>query len=204
MPCWAKVKQWLDEGQIGRLQYITSQIGFAFDARPHHRLNNPALAGGALLDLGVYSTSLSQFLLSEDPIEVQAMTRFNEQGVDHNTQVNLRYRSGVLSQFTCTIGAQCSNTMTLHGDKGYIELPNMFWVGQSAILRRPNEDPIEMAFPHDVNGFEYQIDATMSLIESNQLCDPRMSHQDSIEVMRTLDRIREAIGLRYDPDIESL
>ena len=204
MPCFAQVKQWLDEGQIGRLQYITSQIGFAFDGRPDHRLNNPDLAGGALLDLGVYSTSLSQFLLSEDPIEVQAMSRFNTQGVDHNTQVNLRYRSGVLSQFTCTIGAQCSNTMTIHGDKGFIEIPGMFWVGQSATLRRPEETPIEKGFPHKVNGFEYQIDATMTLIENNQLFDPRMSHQDSVEVMHTLDRIRETIGLRYHPDIEAL
>ncbi|GAB5380314.1 MAG: Gfo/Idh/MocA family oxidoreductase [Aliiglaciecola sp.] len=203
MPCFAKVKTWIDSGEIGELQYITSQIGFAFSHLRNHRLTLPELAGGAILDLGVYSTSISQYLIGSHPTKVQAMGMINEDGVDQNTLVNLRHPGNIHSQFTCTIGAQCSNVMTIHGKKGYILLPHCFWNGNSASLYKDDRCVATENFPHPINGFEYQIASTMESIVDGRLCDPRMSHEDSIGVMKTLDEIRQQIGLAFPDNIES-
>ncbi|GAA0857875.1 Gfo/Idh/MocA family oxidoreductase [Aliiglaciecola litoralis] len=203
MPCFAQVKQWM-ANDIGQVQYISSQIGFAFSHLRNHRITSPALAGGALLDLGVYSISISQYLLAEYPSQIQALGLLNNDQVDQNTLVNLSYPSGVTSQFVCTIGAQSSNVMTIHGKQGYIQIPRYFWNGEQAQLFQDDKLVETIDFPHPTNGFEYQIESVMDSVEQGRLCDPRMNHQDSINVMKTLDEVRRQIGLQFPIEIESL
>lgn len=203
MPCFTQVKRWIKEQQIGEIQYITSQIGFAFGGNPEHRLLNPDLAGGAILDLGVYSVSLSQFLLAEYPDSISAMGSINRYNVDDNTIVNMHYPSGVFGQFTCTIKAQCSNLMSIHGTKGNIVIPAFFWNGIAAILKKEEEPEQHLEFPHQVNGFEYQIEGTMDCVKKGLLCSEVMNHQDSLNVMQTLDEIRSQIALQFSAQIES-
>lgn len=203
MPCFAKIKSWLSNGAIGELQYITSQIGFYKEDRADHRLLDPARAGGAILDLGVYSVSLSQFLLAEYPSEIQAMGSLHPNGVDRHVLANLRYPSGVLSQFTCTIGAECANTMTLHGRKGQIHIKAPFWNGLGATLVRADGSTEQEDYSHMANGFEYQIEGVMQAAAQGQLCAPVMSHADSLNVMQTLDEIRAQIGLKYATELEA-
>ena len=156
------------------------------------------------MDLGVYSASISQFLLNEHPLLIQALGQINSDGVDQNVLVNLQYPSGVFSQFTCTIGAQCSNVMTIHGKQGFITIPGYFWNGNRAFITRNDEVVKQQEFPHPVNGFEYQIESTMESIRLGRLCDPRMNHDDSIDVMHTLDEIRAQVAMQYDDSIETL
>lgn len=204
MPCFAKVREWIRLGEIGEVQYITSQIGFMFLDSQDHRLLNPALAGGALLDLGVYSISLSQFLLGEYPANIQATSVQYAEQVDKNTLVNMTYPSGASSQFTCTIAAQCSNAMSIHGTQGSIHLPAHFWNGNAATLSRTEQQALILKFPHAINGFEYQIEASMDCLEKGLLCADVMNHQDSLNVMRSMDEVRRQIGLTYDDSIESV
>lgn len=203
MPCFAKVREWIRDARIGQVQYIQSQIGFSRADLTDHRLTNPALAGGAILDLGVYSVSLSQFLLGAPITQVQASGVLSEAGVDVNTQVNLTFASGVLSQFICTIGSDASNAMVIHGDKGHIYLPSMFWNGNQAQLFGPDGLVEDKSFPHPANGFEYQISASMACAREGKLCSDLMNHADSLAVMSTLDEVRRQIGLSYAQSIES-
>ena len=73
MPCLSQLRQVLKEGLIGQIQYIQSDIGFAFQSRKESRLHQAELAGGSLLDLGIYSISVSQFLLEEHPDSINAI-----------------------------------------------------------------------------------------------------------------------------------
>ncbi|MFT6896471.1 MAG: putative dehydrogenase [Paraglaciecola sp.] len=202
MPCFEQVQSWLDEDRIGELQYICSDIGFAFGHHQGHRLHDPNLGGGALLDLGVYSITLSQYLLQEHPSKISAMSHFGNRQVDENTAVTMRYPSGRFSQFTCTIAAQASNTMTLMGSKGRIVLPYMFWNGNKVILQQENQQDEVIEFTHRVNGFEYQIEEAMNMIDKKQSCSDFMPHADSLAVMQTMDEIRRQIGLQFSPEAE--
>ena len=200
MPCFEQVKLWLDEDRIGELQYICSDI--AFGDEQGHRLHDPNLGGGALLDLGVYSITLSQCLMQEHPSEISAMSHFGKREVDENTVVSMRYPSGRFAQFTCTIAAQASNTMTLMGTKGRIVLPYMFWNGNKAILQKEGAQDEVIEFSHRVNGFEYQIEEAMKMVDKKRVCSQFMPHDDSLAVMQTMDEIRRQIGLKFSPDAE--
>ncbi|MEH6518239.1 MAG: Gfo/Idh/MocA family oxidoreductase [Halioglobus sp.] len=202
MPCFTAVKQWIADGRIGDLQYITSDIGFVFGHDPRHRLNDPELGGGALLDLGVYSITISQFLMGEHPVNVQAIGTLGKSGVDETTLVNMAYPSGRYSQFTCTVIAQASNSMTIVGSEGHIVLPRHFWNGNKAILKQNDTVLDTLVFEHRVNGFEHQIEESMACVNAGKLCSDMMPHTDSLAVMQTMDEIRRQIGLKFSDELE--
>ena len=94
--------------------------------------------------------------------------------------------------------------MTLMGSKGRIVLPYMFWNGNKAVLQHEGEQDEVIEFAHRVNGFEYQIEEAMNMIEKNQVCSDYMPHGDSLAVMQTMDEIRRQIGLKFPPDAERI
>lgn len=202
MPCLAKLRDLLQQGCIGDLQYIQSQIGFALQGRNKTRLVEAELAGGALLDLGIYSITISQFLLQEHPQKVQAMGQLTEQQVDAHVFAHMLYPSGRYAQFSCSMLSQSSNSMCIVGTEGHVILPALFWDTDRALVFRDNQLVKEIHIPHVVNGFEYQIETCMQSIQQNMLSSDVMTHQDSIGVLTVMDNIRSQIGLQYPADIE--
>lgn len=204
MPCLSQLRQLLNEGVIGDIQYIQSEIGFAFQNREKSRLVKAELAGGALLDLGIYSITLSQFFLQEHPEKVEAMGQLTEQQVDGHVLANMCYPSGRYAQFTTSMLSQTSNTMRIVGSEGYVNLPACFWDTDKALIYRDEKLVQSIDITHPVNGFEYQIEESMRCIEQNKLCSEVMSHRDSIGVLRVMDDIRKQIGVHYPNSIEAL
>ncbi|MFT7412914.1 MAG: putative dehydrogenase [Paraglaciecola sp.] len=204
MPCLSQLRQLLNEGIIGDIQYIQSEIGFAFQNTEKSRLLKAELAGGALLDLGIYSITVSQFLLQEHPDKVEAMGQLTDQEVDGHVLANMHYASGCYAQFTCSMLSQTSNSMKIVGTKGYVNLPAYFWDTDTASIYRDNKLIQCIDIPHPVNGFEYQIEQSMRCIEQNMQCSDLMSHCDSIGVMSVMDDIRKQIGVQFPDSIEAL
>lgn len=202
MPCLTQLRALLEQGIIGDIQYIQSQIGFAFQGQDKKRLVEADLAGGALLDLGIYSITISQFLLQEHPQSVQAMGQLTEQHVDAHVFANMLYPSGCYSQFSCSMLSQASNSMQIIGSKGHVILPAMFWDTDNALIYQDNQLVREIHIPHVVNGFEYQIETCMQSIQQNMLSSDVMTHQDSIGVLTVMDNIRSQIGVKYPAAIE--
>ena len=212
MPCFKQVKSWLSEGLLGDLVYVQSDIGFSFlDVRGvnhEHRLLNPDLGGGALLDLGLYSVALSQLVVNSLPSEIQAMAHMGSSSVDLTTMANVRYANGVRAQFTCSAMAEHTNSMSIHGTRGKITLPQLFWFGGQAILEylpKDSEDAVTISesFTHDVNGFEYQIAESVRCIKSGLIESELMTHQNTLENMQLMDKIRNKISLSYPSTIEN-
>ena len=204
MPCLSTLRLLLNEGIIGDIQYIQSEIGFAFQNREKSRLLKAELAGGSLLDLGIYSITVSQFLLQEHPDKVEAMGQLTDQNVDGHVLANMHYPSGRYAQFTCSMLSQTSNTMRIVGTEGHVNLSACFWDTDTASIYRDNKLIQSIAIPHPVNGFEYQIEKSMACIEQNRQCSDLMSHRDSIGVLSVMDNIRRQIGVHFPGSIEAL
>lgn len=204
MPCLHQVNYQLEQGAIGQLQYISSSIGFAFQTRPKERLVQPALGGGALLDLGIYSIALSQFFMQSHPTKIQASAQMAGSSVDQTTLVNMQYASGVQSQFSCSITSHCANTMTLHGSEGKIVLPAMFWNTDQAVIEYADGTTEALDYPHKINGFEYQIDEMLATINAGKLASDALDHKQSLGIIQTMDEIRSQIGLQFGLEVESV
>jgi predicted dehydrogenase len=196
LPIYGHVRDWLDSGLIGDVELIQSSFGFAMNRDPEDRLLNHELAGGALLDLGVYNIAMSQWVQGREPVEVSAQGRIGETNVDELTSASLRYDDGSISQFTCTVRATTANEFVIYGRLGHIRVHGFFGGATRATLVTAGKE-LTVAEPFRATGFEYQIEEAMRCIQAGLIESPAMTHEQSLATMTVMDRIRAAIGLRY-------
>jgi len=196
LPLYDQVRLWLDEGTIGKVKLLTSTFGFRFARDLQSRQLNPELAGGGLLDLGVYNIAISQWVTGMNPVEVDVHGFLGETGVDELTSVLLTYKNKVTSHFTCTTMAQCANEFDIFGSEGRIRIHAGFWDSTQATLVQ-NDRELIVTKPYKTNGFEYEIMEAMQCIRDGKLESPSMSYAHTLANMELMDTIRKQLGLRY-------
>lgn len=197
LPIYQVVREWLDTGRIGELRLITSSMGFPFERDPANRWFNPDLAGGALLDLGVYNISCSQWAFQRDPESFHANVLVGQTGVDERTSGLLDFGDGALSQFTCTIESTARGDLNLNGTQGQIQIHPLYWCATKATLFPHEGEPETVERPLRASGFEYEIEAAMSAIRAGNIEEPTMPHAHTLSNMRLMDAIRASANFRY-------
>ena len=196
LPIYGQVRQWLDAGEIGIIRNTESSFGYIAPRDVKDRLLNLQLAGGSLLDIGVYDIALMQWVLRKPPQTITAVGQIGETGIDETVSTIMSYENGVFAQFTCSFQAQMLNQFVITGTDGIIIVHSNFWEStQASLIKNGKTRTIKRLF--EINGFEYQIEATMRAVQEGTLDCPQMTQKDTLANMRTLDTIRQQIGLRY-------
>ena len=196
LPIYGKVRKWLDDGKIGDVTLLQSSFGFNPGRDERGRLLNPDLAGGTLLDIGIYPITVSQWVLGANPISFNAHALIGNTGVDELLAVDLVYENGVVSQFTSTFLTNAENAFHIYGTKGHIRIHANFWGATEATLIVDGKEKTKKK-PFKVNGFEYEIEDAMRCIRAELLESPSMPHADSLATMTLMDNIRAEIGVKY-------
>ncbi|WP_317443031.1 Gfo/Idh/MocA family oxidoreductase [Streptomyces collinus] len=190
------------DGAIGEVRSVQADFGLAGPFPPAHRLRDPALGGGALLDLGVYPVSFAQLLLGE-PDEVVARAVLSEEGVDLQTGALLSWESGALASVHCSIVGGTAVTASVTGSRGRIDVPAGFFHPDRFVLHRDGREPEEFtAAPADGprTSLRHEAREVMRALRAGEKESPLVPLAGSLAVMRTLDAIRERIGVRYPGD----
>jgi predicted dehydrogenase len=203
LPAFDQVAQWLQSGVIGRVR--TTQSSFCFPARfdANSRLFAPELAGGALLDIGIYNISLLRWVLQSSLgkcprlLHSEICGALAPTGVDQRVNASLTFEGGVVSQWVCALDAYADNSMQIVGEHGYIRLPHNFWEAQEAVLHRHGEGARHVSTPFGINGFEYEIAETIRCVRAGLHESPRMPHSETLTVLEWMDGIRSQLGVRY-------
>lgn len=198
LPAWQRVRQLLGNGVIGEIDHYSADMGFHFEYDAAHRLFSRELAGGVLLDLGVYPIALVIWL-SGAPTDVSATAVLGPTGVDLKTMVNLKFESQVSASFTLTTRSTTENAFWLYGSKGKLCVESLFSEGQK-LFYDVGDKRIEEAYPFELNGFEYQIRESVQCINSGMIEHPSVTHKDTLSAMQVLDQVRAKIGVRYRAD----
>ncbi len=196
LPIYNVVRTWLDDDLIGEIKLLTSTFGYAFERNVQDRKFNHELAGGSLLDLGVYSIAISQWVLRKNPISFSSTGYLGETNVDEMLAVNLDYGDGVISQFSCNLLSTNENDFIIYGTKGYIKIHCMFWGATKATLNLNGKEITEER-PFRATGFEYQIEEAMNCIKSGKFESEEMTHERTLSNMELMDDIRKVIKLKY-------
>ena len=197
LPSYKKAKSWIDGGLIGDIKLLQSTFGFSFPFEPEDRKFNHNLAGGALLDLGVYNISVSQWVTGENPKSFSAFGTIGKTNVDEMVAVTLEYDCGIVSQLNCNLLTTNNNEFIIYGTKGHIKIHRMFWSSTKVSLVTEEREVIESC-PFRANGFEYQTEEVMRCINEGKLESPTMALQDTLTNMKLMDSIRKEIGLKYN------
>lgn len=196
LPIYKEVRKWLDKNSIGEVRFVHSTLGFVTRRDSKDRLLNPNLAGGTILDLGVYNMAASQFVFQKQPEAIAAVGYLGHTGVDEATSVSMDYGGGVLSHFACSYQTRLPGQMEIYGSEGYILIHATFNKAEAATLSAGNR-PKTVRKPMRINGFEYEIEEAQKRIRAGEIESPSMTHQNTLENMQAMDQIRAIIGLRY-------
>jgi predicted dehydrogenase len=197
LPHMAFVRSTLDHGSIGAVRSLHADHTQRLPSDPHHRLNDPALAGGALLDLGVYPISFAQSVLGA-PLELTAVGSLRHTGVDHSVAIIMRHRDNALSTSYSSMETRGTNTATVLGTEGRIDIGSV-WYTPAEVKVYDADGRLSDTFQSHVSGrgMQYQAAEMERLIGLGETASPLMTPEDSIQVMRTMDLVREVIGVRY-------
>ncbi|GHD98131.1 Gfo/Idh/MocA family protein [Streptomyces alanosinicus] len=198
-PLVRRLKALVDDGVIGDVRTVQADFGLAGPFPPAHRLRDPALGGGALLDLGVYPVSFAQLLLGE-PDAVAGSALLSPEGVDLQTGAVLSWASGALAVLHCSIAGGTGGTASVTGSRGRIDVPSGFFHPERFVLHRDGRDPQEFtADPGDGPRATLRHEAAevMRALRAGEKESPLVPLEGSLAVMRTLDALRERIGVRY-------
>lgn len=204
LPAWAEVATWLRAGAIGALRGMQSSFCFAppYDARS--RLFDPAQAGGAMLDIGVYNLTMTQWVLQRALGACPPLARMHVDGalaptgVEQRVAATLLFEGGVTSQFHCGFDGRADNTFRILGEHGHITVHARFWEATRAELV-VGDAPAEVVHrPFAVNGFEGELDESMRCIAAGRVESATMPHADTLEVAGWIDAIRRELGV-IDP-----
>ena len=196
-PAYQRVLQWLAAGEIGALTYLSADIGFRSTAGAESRLFDPRLAGGALLDVGVYVVSLAQDCFGRQPERISALAQLGETGVDERVALSLGFAGGGITSLRCSIRDALPGEAQLLGERGEIKMHSPWWACQRLTLWRDGRPPQEAHFPSQAEGYEYQLEEFARLLRAGERESERMPLAESLSVMETLDAVRAEIGLRY-------
>ena len=196
LPIYGQVREWLSEGRIGEISIILSTFSFRGERDLTDRWFNHELAGGSLLDLGVYNVSMSQWVMQGDPVEIFAAALVGDTKVDEQTAVTLAYPNGAVSQFVCGFLSKTENELAIYGTEGSVYISPDFWQATRAVLMVEG-DQFEESRPFRRNGFEYQIEEASRCIRSGRLESEIMPVASTLANMSIMDQIRHRIGMRY-------
>lgn len=195
-PAMRQVKEWLDEGAIGDVRIVSADFGFRAGVNPEGRLFNPALGGGALLDVGIYVTSFASFVLGPNPTRIQSLANIGETGVDEQNTILLGYENGAMAMLTSAVRTSTPHEARIIGTDGTITIPTHFWKAEKAVLRAGDRVE-EVEIKPTGNGYNYEAAEVGRCLNAGLLESPTMPLDETIALMKILDAIRADWGLTY-------
>jgi len=195
-PLMEEVRRLVSEGAIGEVRMLNVDFGFRADLDPASRLFDPKLGGGALLDVGVYCVSFASMILGR-PSGSVGLSHLGETGVDEQASVVMEHEGGRLANLSIGIRTTTPQEATIMGTEGYIRIHTPWWRPTSMTISRPGTDEETVEAPVSGNGFGYEAAEVMRCLEAGKTESDVMQLDETLSVMRTMDGIRAAWGLRY-------
>ncbi|MCF8309257.1 MAG: Gfo/Idh/MocA family oxidoreductase [Bacteroidales bacterium] len=194
LPAFNKAVEWYRQGRIGDLKMISSAFGFPAKYDPEGRLYNPELAGGTLLDLGIYNLFTVNRFMDREPESIATTAHMADTGVDEHLAVTMTYPGDVMAQLASSFSCKLQSDAIISGTRGKIRLPR-FWEAKKAILETSGSyETFEDT--HPCKGYHYETQRFNEWIQQKKAGVP-YPIEYSLRIMQQMDEIRRQIGLKY-------
>ena len=196
LPHYAKVREIVESGVLGPILSIHADHGQRLADQGIARLIEPDLAGGALLDLGIYPVSFAHMILGT-PAHITSSAVFTDKGVDAQTSMIFTYQDGAQAVLTTTMIEQTPCRAVVAGLNGWLEIDRTFY--NPADMRVVFNDGTTTEYPNTYkgHGLREQAKVFKQLVRSGKLESEILTWKATVEIMTTLDTVREQIGLKY-------
>jgi predicted dehydrogenase len=156
LPTTFKVKDWIDNGKLGKVSYIEAGYCYRFSDESDHWAFDAKHGGGSLFDVGVYPISYAIALFGMDIVSVSVKKSILSGGSDGFAHMQLTFSSGVIASLSSAIVVEGPKEARIYGSEGYIVLPD-FWKSSSVELVRYDGND-EVYFVDQPSEFTHYID----------------------------------------------
>lgn len=200
MPMRKVIDDVVSSGIIGKPITLTANLGYS--VAHVERLAKNELAGGALLDIGVYPLNFALMHFGDDVDKITSDVVFTKENVDMQSSVILRYKDGRMAVLTSTFAAASDRKGIIWGTEGYIVTENVNNCGGIKVYDKDHIEIASYSTPKQISGYEYEFEASIKAVGEGHLECEEMPHSESLKVMRFMDTIRKEWGLVFPNDKE--
>lgn len=199
---YVPMRRMLDEllasGAIGTPRVLTANLGYTIYGK--ERIRRPELAGGALLDVGVYVLNFAAMVFGTQVERMESSVRLMDTGVDMQESITLHYPDGRMAELMATAACNTSRRCWIYGDQGCAEVDNVNNPRRITLYANAN-DPASVTrvidAPPQLTGYEYEVLACLRALETGALECPEMPHAETLRIMRWMDTLRHSWDMRY-------
>ena len=195
MPSRRMIDELVESGVIGEVTSLTANLGYVLDHV--ERMQNPELAGGALLDLGVYPINFAMMVFHSEIRDVTSAAVMSPKGIDWMNSITLTFEDGKMAVLHSNMLAQTDREGVINGSKGYIEIHNINNCEEIRVFDLDRKMTARYQVPEQINGYEYEVTACQKAIESGRVECDEMPHSETLKVMKLMDKIRGQWGMKY-------
>lgn len=202
LPHYEKAKQLIADGKVGAIKYFYGEFGFKPVAPVAPRLYDPALGGGALLDIGVYPVFMALDLLGKPDLIDAAMTPALT-GIDEQCVIRFQYKNGAIANLFCTLASNLASGGDIGGTEGRIRFTHRMHGPTTQLEYYTGAvDTRQLIATEQAkgNGYEYEIRHVNECLQNNLTASPILTHEFTLLLMQTLDVIRAKAGICYAVD----
>lgn len=198
LPFYQTIKEVLESGIIGEPKMLTANLGYEMTGK--ERLSDINLAGGALLDVGIYPINFAYMLFGDEVDQINGHATFTETGVDANTSITINYKDGRMAVLNTSMLSVSDRMGCIHGTKGFMIIENMNNYQSLRVFDSEYKKIMTKKCPRQITGYEYEVLACKKALKKKQLSCGEMPHEETLKMMRVMDQVREQIGLVYPAD----
>ena len=197
MPSVQMLRDILSSGVLGEVRMLSASLFYPIDTVP--RLIRPELAGGALLDVGVYPLNFACMMFGSDPVRIDSSVQLTDAGLDEQESFTLHYADGRMAVLSAGMGSRCDRRCLISGSKGYVVTDNVNNIRRIELFTDADgfTTPKVIPVPEQITGYEYEVRACLRALALGDLECPEMPHAETIRVMELMDTLRAQWGVKY-------
>ena len=195
MPSRQMIDKVIRSGIIGRVNTLTANLSYNIAYKS--RIMEPTLAGGALLDIGIYGLNFALMHFGDDIDRIESSVRLTDTGVDAMETLTVFYKDGRMAVLTHSIYCRSDRKGIIHGEKGYIVVENIN-NPQSISVYDDSDNLLEYhEVPRQISGYEYEFQEAVRCIRKGKCEAESMPMDRTLQVMEIMDSLRREWGVIY-------
>lgn len=202
MPSRKMINDLLDEKVVGDVRKMTANLNYPLLDK--ERIVKPELAGGALLDVGIYPLNFAYMHFGDKVREIRSAAQMTSAGVDGENAMILLYDDGRMAVLNSGIHGKSDSEGVFYGSTGCMAVENINNPESIKIYDTDRNLIREIKVPEQISGYEYEIRETISCIKKGKLECPSMPHEETLKMMRVMDELRADWVMKYPNEIERL
>ena len=188
LPALLQAQRWIEEDRLGKIFHVKADFGYPVPFDANGRMYNPDLAGGSLLDLGIYVIAIAWLFLKQDPSGIRVVSRKATTGVDNDISIQFEYANAAAS-LTTSLRCKLHNWAFIIGEKGYIAIPD-FWRARECFFYEGETLTDHFVDDRKGHGFEFEIESVSEDLKKGKVQSDVVPHLYSVKFQEHMEAVR--------------